>query len=99
MLSGLPMSTIMNLPPLLRTRCTSEIASTNEKESRREYPHKTASNEDSLDAVLCGYSLRDSFSLVEAISEVHRVLKNGGRFIIVDIGKPDNVLLRSFVIC
>lgn len=53
--------------------------------------------ESSVDAVLCGYSLRDSFSLVEAISEVHRVLKNGGRFIIVDIGKPDNVLLRSFV--
>jgi demethylmenaquinone methyltransferase / 2-methoxy-6-polyprenyl-1,4-benzoquinol methylase len=53
--------------------------------------------ESSVDAVLCGYSLRDSFSLVEAISEVHRVLKNEGRFIIVDIGKPDNVLLRSFV--
>lgn len=53
--------------------------------------------ESSVDAVLCGYSLRDSFSLVEAISEVHRVLKNGGRFIIVDIGKPDNVMLRSFV--
>jgi demethylmenaquinone methyltransferase/2-methoxy-6-polyprenyl-1,4-benzoquinol methylase len=53
--------------------------------------------ESSVDVVLCGYSLRDSFSLVEAISEVHRVLKNEGRFIIVDIGKPDNVLLRSFV--
>ena len=53
--------------------------------------------ESSVDAVLCGYSLRDSFSLVEAISEVHRVLKNEGRFIIVDIGKPDNVMLRSFV--
>lgn len=53
--------------------------------------------ESSVDAVLCGYSLRDSFLLVEAISEVHRVLKNEGRFIIVDIGKPDNLLLRSFV--
>ena len=53
--------------------------------------------ESSVDVVLCGYSLRDSFSLVEAISEVHRVLKNEGRFIIVDIGKPDNVMLRSFV--
>ncbi len=53
--------------------------------------------ESSIDAVLCGYSLRDSFSLVEAISEVHRVLKNEGRFIIVDIGKPDNILFRTFV--
>jgi demethylmenaquinone methyltransferase/2-methoxy-6-polyprenyl-1,4-benzoquinol methylase len=53
--------------------------------------------ESSMDAVLCGYSLRDSFSLVEAISEVHRVLKNDGRFIIVDIGKPDNIVIRAFV--
>lgn len=53
--------------------------------------------ESSMDAVLCGYSLRDSFSLVEAISEVHRVLKNDGRFIIVDIGKPDNIVFRTFV--
>ena len=53
--------------------------------------------ESSIDAVLCGYSLRDSFSLVEAISEVHRVLKNEGKFIIVDIGKPDNILSRCFV--
>ena len=53
--------------------------------------------ESSVDAVLCGYSLRDSYSLVEAISEVHRVLKNEGKFIIVDIGKPDNILFRCFV--
>ncbi len=53
--------------------------------------------ESSVDAVLCGYSLRDSFSLVEAIAEVHRVLKNEGRLIIVDIGKPDNVFFRIFV--
>jgi demethylmenaquinone methyltransferase / 2-methoxy-6-polyprenyl-1,4-benzoquinol methylase len=50
-----------------------------------------------LDDVLCGYSLRDAFSLVDAISEIHRVLKNDGRLIIVDIGKPDNMFLRSFV--
>jgi len=53
--------------------------------------------ESTIDDVLCGYSLRDAFSLVEAISEIHRVLKNEGRFIIVDIGKPDNMLLRSLV--
>ena len=53
--------------------------------------------ESTIDDVLCGYSLRDAFSLVEAISEIHRVLKNDGRFVIVDIGKPDNMLLRSFV--
>jgi demethylmenaquinone methyltransferase/2-methoxy-6-polyprenyl-1,4-benzoquinol methylase len=50
-----------------------------------------------VDDVLCGYSLRDAFSLIEAISEIHRVLKNDGRFIIVDIGKPDNAFFRSIV--
>jgi len=53
--------------------------------------------ESSVDAVLCGYSLRDAFSLVEAISEIHRILKKDGRFIIVDLGKPDNLFLRGFV--
>jgi demethylmenaquinone methyltransferase / 2-methoxy-6-polyprenyl-1,4-benzoquinol methylase len=53
--------------------------------------------ESSVDAVLCGYSLRDAFSLIEAISEIHRILKNDGRFIIVDIGKPDNAFFRCVV--
>jgi demethylmenaquinone methyltransferase / 2-methoxy-6-polyprenyl-1,4-benzoquinol methylase len=53
--------------------------------------------ESSVDAVLCGYSLRDAFSLIEAISEIHRVLKLDGRFIIVDIGKPDNAFISSIV--
>jgi len=47
-----------------------------------------------FDAVLCGYSLRDAISLKTAISEIHRVLKNGGRFVIVDLGKPDSSIIR-----
>jgi demethylmenaquinone methyltransferase/2-methoxy-6-polyprenyl-1,4-benzoquinol methylase len=47
-----------------------------------------------FDAVLCGYSLRDAINLKIAISEIHRVLKKGGRFVIVDLGKPDNALVR-----
>ncbi|HXV66182.1 MAG TPA: class I SAM-dependent methyltransferase [Nitrosopumilaceae archaeon] len=47
-----------------------------------------------FDAVLCGYSLRDAINLRIAISEIHRVLKNGGRFVIVDLGKPDKVVIR-----
>ncbi|MEW6044252.1 MAG: class I SAM-dependent methyltransferase [Thermoproteota archaeon] len=50
-----------------------------------------------FDAVLCGYSLRDAINLRIAISEVHRVLKNGGRFVIVDLGKPDNAVVRAGV--
>lgn len=50
-----------------------------------------------FDAVLCGYSLRDAISLKTAISEIHRVLKKGGRFVIVDLGKPDNSIVRAGV--
>ena len=50
-----------------------------------------------FDAVLCGYSLRDAINLRIAISEIHRVLKKGGRFVIVDLGKPDNALIRAGV--
>lgn len=50
--------------------------------------------DENFDAVLTGYSLRDAINLRIAISEIHRVLKKGGRFVIVDLGKPDNPVLR-----
>jgi demethylmenaquinone methyltransferase/2-methoxy-6-polyprenyl-1,4-benzoquinol methylase len=50
--------------------------------------------DEKFDAVMCGYSLRDAISLKTAMSEIHRVLKRGGRFVIVDLGKPDNTFLR-----
>jgi demethylmenaquinone methyltransferase/2-methoxy-6-polyprenyl-1,4-benzoquinol methylase len=53
--------------------------------------------DEEFDAVLCGYSLRDAINLRIAISEIHRVLKSGGRFVIVDLGKPDSAIIRSGV--
>jgi demethylmenaquinone methyltransferase/2-methoxy-6-polyprenyl-1,4-benzoquinol methylase len=50
-----------------------------------------------FDAVLCGYSLRDAIHLHTAIQELHRVLKKGGKLVIVDLGKPDNVFCRMLV--
>lgn len=52
---------------------------------------------ETFDAVLCGYSLRDAINLRVAVSEIHRVLKKGGRFVIVDLGKPDNFVARCGV--
>ena len=49
---------------------------------------------DEFDLVLSGYSLRDAISLKTAISEVHRVLKKDGRWVIDDLGKPDEPILR-----
>jgi demethylmenaquinone methyltransferase/2-methoxy-6-polyprenyl-1,4-benzoquinol methylase len=53
--------------------------------------------ERSIDVVMCGYSLRDAICLEDAIKEAHRILKNNGKFIIVDLGKPDNRLARLLV--
>jgi len=50
--------------------------------------------DEQFDVVLCGYSLRDAINLRIAISEIHRVLKKGGRFVIVDLGKPDSAVVR-----
>ena len=47
-----------------------------------------------FDIILSGYSLRDAISLKTAISEIHRVLKDGGKWIIVDLGKPDEPIAR-----
>ena len=50
--------------------------------------------DEKFDAALCGYSLRDAISLRTAIAEIHRVLKKDGRFVIVDLGKPDEPIIR-----
>jgi demethylmenaquinone methyltransferase/2-methoxy-6-polyprenyl-1,4-benzoquinol methylase len=50
-----------------------------------------------FDAVICGYSIRDSINFQDAFEEIHRILKKGGRFLIVDLGKPDNRILRNLV--
>lgn len=52
-----------------------------------------------FDIALCGYSLRDALSIDKTISEIHRILKKNGKWIIVDLGKPDNRIIRIGVMC
>ncbi len=47
-----------------------------------------------FDAIVCGYSFRDAIVMRNAIKEFVRVLKEDGRLVIVDIGKPDSLLAR-----
>src|SRR5215204_6522178 len=36
----------------------------------------------------------DKVNIVIAVSEIHRIIKKNGRFLIVDLGKPDNKIIR-----
>ena len=45
--------------------------------------------------VTAAYALRDSLDKEASFSEAHRVLEGGGKLLLVDIGKPDNIILRT----
>ena len=49
-----------------------------------------------VDLAAAAYALRDSTDKVRALTEVSRVLRRGGELLIVDIGKPNNPLVRGF---
>ncbi|RMF29618.1 MAG: methyltransferase domain-containing protein [Candidatus Nitrosothermus koennekii] len=51
-------------------------------------------DDDTFTSIMCGYSFRDAISYSKAVEEFARVLKDDGRLVIVDIGKPDNILFR-----
>lgn len=54
--------------------------------------------EDVFDVVVCGFSIRDALDMDKAYSEILRILKpKNGRLLIVDLGKPQNVLLRLLI--
>jgi demethylmenaquinone methyltransferase/2-methoxy-6-polyprenyl-1,4-benzoquinol methylase len=44
----------------------------------------------SIDAAMAGFSLRDARDLKVALVELHDALKPDGRFLIVDLSKPDS---------
>jgi ubiquinone/menaquinone biosynthesis methyltransferase len=49
----------------------------------------------SVDVVTTGYGLRNVPVLDEAIAEIHRVLRPGGRLFSLDFNRPRNVALRA----
>lgn len=55
----------------------------------------TSFAEASFDIVTVGYGLRNLASVERGLREMIRVLKPGGRVLILDFGKPDNPLWRA----
>ncbi len=48
-----------------------------------------------FDAVTVGWGLRNVPDIRQALKEIHRVLKPGGRFVTLDMAKPKNGLVRG----
>lgn len=51
----------------------------------------------SFDAVVSGFLMRNVIDLQKAIQEQYRVLKNGGRIVILDTTRPKKNLLSPFI--
>jgi demethylmenaquinone methyltransferase / 2-methoxy-6-polyprenyl-1,4-benzoquinol methylase len=49
-----------------------------------------------FDVVTVGYGLRNLSHWEEGLREMHRVARPGGRLLVLDFGKPDNTVWRSF---
>ncbi|MFN0112106.1 MAG: ubiquinone/menaquinone biosynthesis methyltransferase [Blastocatellia bacterium] len=54
--------------------------------------------DNSFDYVTCGYALRNVPDVEQAMVEIKRVMKPGGRIISLDFAKPDNAIYRSLYI-
>ena len=51
--------------------------------------------DDSFDGVFSAYVFRNLTSIPETLTEIHRVLRPGGRAVVVDLSRPRNPLLRA----
>ena len=51
--------------------------------------------DESFDVITIGYGLRNLADYGQALTETKRLLKPGGRLLVLDFGKPDNFLLRA----
>jgi len=51
----------------------------------------------SFDAVISGFLMRNVIDLQKALDEQYRVLKNGGRIVILDTTRPKKNILSPFI--
>jgi demethylmenaquinone methyltransferase/2-methoxy-6-polyprenyl-1,4-benzoquinol methylase len=47
--------------------------------------------------VTTAYALRDSVDIPKAVAESYKTMTSGGSLLIIDIGKPDNILIQRFM--
>ena len=52
---------------------------------------------ESFNLITAAYALRDTLNIGKAVAETYKTMKNGGKLLIIDIGKPDNRLIQGFM--
>jgi demethylmenaquinone methyltransferase / 2-methoxy-6-polyprenyl-1,4-benzoquinol methylase len=52
---------------------------------------------EAFDAAMAGFAIRDAKNLSKALEEINSLLKPGGKFLIVELAKPDS-LFKAFLI-
>ncbi|UCH57501.1 MAG: class I SAM-dependent methyltransferase [Candidatus Bathyarchaeota archaeon] len=52
--------------------------------------------EGSLSLTMTAYALRDSKDMIRVLQEIRRALKDEGKLVVIDIGKPSNLLISGF---
>ena len=53
-------------------------------------------DDETFDAVTCDFGVRNFVNLEKGLNEMLRVLKPGGRMVILELATPDNVLIKPF---
>lgn len=56
-----------------------------------------AFKEESFEAAMAGFSIRDARNLSRAFAEINRVLKTEGKFLIVDLSKPSSKVKSALI--
>lgn len=89
-------------PPLVCLDFSAKMHSTARKRNRELGHHYVRGVFESLPFrtgstgfVTAAYALRDSLDKDSSFNEVHRVLRGGGQFLLIDIGKPGNLFLQT----
>jgi demethylmenaquinone methyltransferase/2-methoxy-6-polyprenyl-1,4-benzoquinol methylase len=92
-LLGLPTVLIDALMPMLRAAKRTNSSSDGVIGIFENLPLR----DESSDAALSGFAIRDARNLADSLLEIRRVLKDGGPFLIVDLSKPDSKFKRALV--